>query len=125
MTRWKAIVTTILTAFLAVTNLQAGHRDAPVVALDQKANVTDFFAFVSYDDPTKVTFIMNVDPFLEPGSGPNYFPFDPGVLYSINIDNSKQRAVRHQLPVPFHNPDSKSELFLRIPRRRRRHQRSR
>jgi len=90
MTRWNAIVITIVTAFLAVpvTKLEAGHRDAPVVALDQKANVTDFFAFVSYDDPTKVTFIMNVDPFLEPGSGPNYFPFDPGVLYSINIDNN-------------------------------------
>jgi hypothetical protein len=90
MTRGKAIVSTILIAILAIpaTKLEAGHRDAPVVALDQKANVTDFFAFVSYDDPTKVTFIMNVDPFLEPGNGPNYFPFDPGVQYSINIDNN-------------------------------------
>ncbi len=90
MTRRTAILFTILTALLAVpvTKLHAGHRDAPIVALDQKANVTDFFAFVSYDDPTKVTFIMNVDPFLEPGNGPNYFPFDPGVLYSINIDNN-------------------------------------
>jgi uncharacterized protein DUF4331 len=90
MTRGKAIVSTILTAFLTVpvTNLEAGHRDAPIVSLDQKANVTDFFAFVSYDDPTKVTFIMNVDPFLEPGNGPNYFPFDPGIQYSINIDNN-------------------------------------
>jgi hypothetical protein len=90
MTRGKAVVSTILTAFLAVpvTNLEAGHRDAPIVSLDQKANVTDFFAFVSYNDPTKVTFIMNVDPFLEPGNGPNYFPFDPGIQYSINIDNN-------------------------------------
>jgi hypothetical protein len=90
MTRGKAVVSTVLTAFLAVpvTNLEAGHRDAPIVSLDQKANVTDFFAFVSYDDPTKVTFIMNVDPFLEPGNGPNYFPFDPGIQYSINIDNN-------------------------------------
>ena len=31
---------------------------------------------------------MNVDPFLEPGNGPNYFPFDPGIQYSINIDNN-------------------------------------
>jgi hypothetical protein len=66
----------------------ADHRDAPGTALDHPANITGFFAFVSYDDPTKVTFIMNVDPFLEPGNGPIYFPFDPGVQYSINIDNS-------------------------------------
>jgi Domain of unknown function (DUF4331) len=90
MTRGKTIVSIILTTILTVpvTNLEAGHRDAPIVSLDQKANVTDFFAFVSYDDPTKVTFIMNVDPFLEPGNGPNYFPFDPGIQYSINIDNN-------------------------------------
>ena len=49
MTRGKAIASTILTAFLAVSleNLEAGHRDAPIVALDEKANVTDDFAFVS------------------------------------------------------------------------------
>ncbi len=90
MTRGKAIFITIVAGFLAVSvpNLEAGHRDAPIVALDQKANVTDFFAFVSYDDPTKITFIMNVDPFLEPGNGPNYFPFDPGILYTISIDNN-------------------------------------
>ncbi len=66
----------------------ASHREAPITALDQKADITDFYAFVSYDDPNKVTFIMNVDPFLEPSNGPNYFPFDPNVLYAIRIDNS-------------------------------------
>ena len=36
----------------------------------------------------KVTFILNVDPLLEPSNGPNYFPFDPDVLYTIKIDNN-------------------------------------
>jgi hypothetical protein len=31
---------------------------------------------------------MNVDPFLEPSNGPNYFPFDPGILYEMKIDNT-------------------------------------
>ncbi|HUA58975.1 MAG TPA: DUF4331 domain-containing protein [Verrucomicrobiae bacterium] len=66
----------------------ASHREAPLTALDHAADITDFFAFVSYDDPTKVTFILCVDPFLEPANGPNYFPFDPNVLYSIKIDNN-------------------------------------
>lgn len=64
----------------------ASHREAPITALDRTADITDWFAFVSYDDPTKVTFILNVDPLLEPSNGPNYFPFDPQVLYSIRID---------------------------------------
>jgi hypothetical protein len=66
----------------------ASHREAPITAIDHAADITDFFAFVAYDDPTKVTFIMNVDPFLEPSNGPNYFPFDPNVVYAIHIDNT-------------------------------------
>jgi Domain of unknown function (DUF4331) len=66
----------------------ANHRSAPISALDHPAGITDWFAFVSYDDPTKVTFILDVDPFLEPSNGPNYFPFDPDVVYTMKIDNN-------------------------------------
>jgi hypothetical protein len=31
---------------------------------------------------------MNVDPLLEPSNGPNYFPFDPNVTYTMKIDNT-------------------------------------
>src|ERR1700730_3221789 len=68
--------------------LASSHREAPITALDHTADITDFYAFVSYDHPDRVTFIMNVDPFLEPSNGPNYFPFDPNVLYQIKIDNN-------------------------------------
>jgi hypothetical protein len=67
----------------------SSHREAPITALDHAADITDFYAFVSYDHPDRVTFIMNVDPFLEPSNGPNYFPFDPNVLYQIHIDNNQ------------------------------------
>ncbi len=65
----------------------ASHREAPITALDQKADITDWFTFVSPEDPSKVILILNVDPFLEPSNGPNYFPFDPGILYEMKIDN--------------------------------------
>src|SRR6188768_1309989 len=67
----------------------ASHREAPLTALDRAADITDWYAFVSYDDPTKVTFILNVDPLLSPDNGPNYFPFDPDIVYSIRIDNDQ------------------------------------
>src|SRR6266853_4903572 len=67
----------------------SSHREAPITALDHTADITDFYAFVSYDHPDRVTFIMNVDPFLEPSNGPNYFPFDPNVLYQIKVDNNQ------------------------------------
>lgn len=74
---------------IALTSADAAsHREAPLTALDHKADITDFFAFVSDDDPANVTMIVAVDPFLEPSNGPNYFPFDPEVTYSINVDNT-------------------------------------
>ena len=66
----------------------ANHREAPLTALDHKVDITDVYAFVSYDNPGKVTLIMNVDPLLEPSNGPTRFPFDPEILYSIKIDNN-------------------------------------
>ncbi|MFZ4700336.1 MAG: DUF4331 domain-containing protein [Candidatus Methylumidiphilus sp.] len=66
----------------------ANHREAPLTALDTKADITDWFAFVSYDDPGKVTMILNVDPLLEPANGPNYAPFDPEILYEMKVDNT-------------------------------------
>ncbi|HXE75005.1 MAG TPA: DUF4331 domain-containing protein [Candidatus Xenobia bacterium] len=68
--------------------LAANHREAPITAIDRLADIADFFAFVSYDDPSKVTFILDVDPLLEPSNGPNYFPFDPEILYAIKVDNN-------------------------------------
>jgi hypothetical protein len=72
----------LLAALMAQpSTFAASHREAPITALDQKADITDWFAFVSPENPSKVILILNVDPFLEPSNGPNYFPFDPGILY--------------------------------------------
>lgn len=74
----------------AGTSQAANHREAPITALDHKADITDVYAFRSYDgDPTpKVTLILGVDPLLEPGNGPNWFPFDSDILYELKIDNN-------------------------------------
>ncbi len=90
MKRLTPYLAALLSALLAapVPTLAASHREAPLTALDHPADITDFYAFVSYDDPSKVTFLLNVDPLLEPANGPNYFPFDPDVLYAIKIDNN-------------------------------------
>lgn len=69
--------------------LASSHREAPITALDRTADVTDWYAFVSYDHPDRVTMILNVDPLLEPANGPNYFPFDPNVLYQLKVDNNR------------------------------------
>src|SRR5215475_11838630 len=85
----KSVALALTLALAAPTALfGANHREAPITALDTKADITDFFAFVSYDHPDRVTFILDVDPFLNPSNGPNYFPFDPNILYEIKVDNT-------------------------------------
>lgn len=69
----------------------ANHREAPITALDHKADITDVYAFRSYGGDSsepRVTLIMGVDPLLEPGNGPNWFPFDDDILYEIKVDNN-------------------------------------
>src|SRR5689334_24221790 len=66
----------------------ASHREAPITALDQKADITDWFAFVSPEHPDRVIMILNVDTYLERSTGPNYFPFDPGIRYEMKVDNN-------------------------------------
>jgi hypothetical protein len=70
----------------------SGHREAPLTALDHAADITDVFAFRSYNTP-KVTLIMCLDPFLEPGNGPNWFPFDPDISYELKVDNNDDAKV--------------------------------
>jgi hypothetical protein len=91
MKKLKSIVALAVSLFmLAPSSLFASsHREAPITALDRSADVTDWYAFVSYDNPNNVTFILNVDPLLEPANGPNYFPFDPNVVYQMLIDNNQ------------------------------------
>lgn len=86
----KAFVAALALLMIAPANVFASsHREAPITALDRTADVTDWYAFVSFDHPDRVTMILNVDPFLEPSNGPNYFPFDPNVLYEMKVDNNR------------------------------------
>lgn len=65
----------------------SSHREAPNLIQDPTADNTDVYAFVSPDKPDTVTFVANFIPFEHPGNGPNFYQFDDGVQYAINIDN--------------------------------------
>lgn len=65
----------------------SSHREAPEIAKDPVADGTDTYAFVSPDDPTKVTLIANFIPLQQPNGGPNFYEFGDDVLYEIHISN--------------------------------------
>ncbi|MBV8053037.1 MAG: DUF4331 domain-containing protein [Acidobacteriaceae bacterium] len=103
MKRLNSFVAFVLALMvLASASLFASsHREAPISALDHSADVTDWYAFVSYDHPDRVAMILNVDGFLEPSNGPNYFPFDPNVRYVMNVDNNQSGRADIQFVFRF------------------------
>ena len=91
----------------------SSHREAPITALDHKADITDIYAFRSYEPGRQgfVTLIMNVDPFLEPGNGPNWFPFDPEILYELKVDNNNDAVADVTFQVRFQTEQRLPGLF--------------
>ncbi|MEO5926915.1 MAG: DUF4331 domain-containing protein [Bryobacteraceae bacterium] len=79
----------------------ASHREAPITALDTKADITDWYTFIDPERPDRVVMVMNVDPFLEPSNGPNYFPFDPNVQYDLRVDNNRDGVADVTFQVRF------------------------
>ncbi len=85
-------------AATAVVNVHAAsHREAPLMAQDPTADLTDVYAFVSYDadnvarsaQDRRATLIMNVIPGQNPSDGPNYFNFADDVVYRLGVDNDR------------------------------------
>lgn len=113
MSRLKCITGLALSLLIAVPPgaIASSHREAPITALDHTADITDFYAFVSYDHPDRVTFILNVDPFLQPSNGPNYFPFDPSVVYEIKIDNNQDALADITFQFRFQTTIRDPKLF--------------
>jgi hypothetical protein len=79
----------LLVGTAPVSSSAASHREAPLISMDPTADITDFFMFRSYETGREdnIVLIMDVIPGEEPSAGPNYYNFDPSVLYTINVDN--------------------------------------
>lgn len=68
------------------SSLASSHMDAPLITLDDPANTTDVYAFISEKDKVKyLTTALAVYPFQEPGVGPNIYRFDDRVRYNIHV----------------------------------------
>ncbi len=79
---------TLAAALVAASPAAASsHMDAPAITLDDAANTTDVYAFVSNDENGReyLTTALSVYPFEEPGIGPNAFQFDDDVRYTIHV----------------------------------------
>ena len=66
----------------------SSHREAPLIAEDPSADLTDLYAFRSPDKPNTVTILANVIPGEDPAAGPNWYTFSPNARYNLTIDTN-------------------------------------
>src|SRR5687767_224226 len=66
----------------------SSHREAPLIAEDPSADLTDVYAFRSPDKPSTVTILANVIPGEDPAAGPNWYTFSPSASYELKIDTN-------------------------------------
>ena len=109
---------------LTVAGDGASHREAPLISMDPGADITDFFMFRSYEPGKADRTVLIMDVMSEePSSGPNYWNFDPNVVYSFNIDNDRDgEGGRRPLRLPFQDgvprPDDAAGAAALVRRRR-------
>jgi len=100
----------------------SSHMDAPLITLDDPANTTDVYAFLSQRGGEKyLTAALAVYPFEEPGIGPNTYRFDDDVQYAIHIatkdDVAKGRPTityRFRFYTKFKNKNTTLQSFLGV-----------
>src|SRR6516165_3679184 len=88
----------------------SSHREAPEISQDPVADNTDFYMFVSPDNPKSVTMIANFVPLEPPAGGPNFYEFGDDVLYAINVDNDgdglAEITYQFQFTTTLQNPNT-------------------
>lgn len=98
----------------------SSHQDAPLISLDDPANTTDVYAFITERDGREyLTTALSVYPFQEPGIGPNSYRFDEEVRYTIHVSTGDDIAggrstiaYEFQFETEFANTDTILQTFL-------------
>ena len=80
----------------------SSHREAPLIAEDPSADLTDLYAFRSPDKPNTVTILANVVPGEDPAAGPNWYTFSPNARYNLTIDTNGDARPNVTYRFQFH-----------------------
>ena len=78
----------------------ADHREAPAIDEDPSADINDVYVFMSPNDPSKVVFVMTVNPFTPPPQNLS-FRFSPDVRYRFMVDTTGDPVADLSVDVTF------------------------
>lgn len=94
---------------VSALSVASSHREAPGIANDAAADLTDLYSFKGERGETHQTFVMNVSPAYVPAAGPNWYRFDDDVLYELHIDNNGDAVEDVTYQMKFRSYNDKSD----------------
>ena len=120
--RFRLSLLALAAALAAGPAIASSHMDAPLITLDDAANTTDVYAFITERDGVKyLQTALAVYPFEEPGIGPNKHNFDDDVRYEIHVatggDVAKGRATltyRFEFDTQFKNKNTILQSYTNV-----------
>lgn len=101
-----------LAGMMFMSGQASSHREAPLTSGDPLIDSTDVYAFVSPDKPDTVTMISSWIPFEEPAGGPNFYRFEEGTQYDLNVDNDGDAVADYIYRWVFQNETRNPNTFL-------------
>src|SRR5262245_13166557 len=115
-----SVLLTCALMLLSTSAFGSSHMDAPLITLDDAANTTDVYAFLTQRANAKyLTVALAVWPFEEPGIGPNAFRFDDNVLYELHVATGDDLAAgrpsftyQFRFQTQFRNAQTTLQTFL-------------
>src|SRR5215813_13741095 len=115
-----SVLLTCALMFLSTNAFGSSNMDAPLITLDDAANTTDVYAFLTSRAGAKyLTVALAVWPFEEPGIGPNAFRFDDNVLYELHVATGDDLAAgrptftyQFRFRTAFRNAQTTLQTFL-------------
>ena len=114
---WWAGALCIALAATGVGVLRAAdHDDAPLIGMDQAADIADVYAFRSPQDPNRMVLALTLSDVLPPGQiqlGQSIF--DPRVLYEFNIDNNGDGVEDRVIQAYVVGNPRRQEMIVRGP----------
>jgi len=99
------LLSVLLLLALVVLVRPSSHSEAPETSTMPQTDVTDVYAFVSYETNRSnyVTLIANFNPRQSPFGGPNYFPLDDKFYYEIHVDQTGNGSPDITYQFTFHS----------------------
>ena len=87
------------------TGTASSHREAPLIAEDPSADLTDLYAFRSPDKPNTVTILANVVPGEDPAAGPELVHVLAQRALQPHDRHERGCASERDVPVPVPHQD--------------------